>query len=217
MPDLDQALCQGGVGTLTGRPGPRNPVCVVCPEWMTCPSEDGEQVPQRRDACHNFTANIHNYSNNTVLLVSPHAPVSLFLGSMRYPPSETGPSWLSDPLWHDTSIEELQERRILEPLNLRKRKLYRHTQASTGISVWKTPGKKFGNGLAVRPPHPLYPHSPSHLYLGKQLWLMTAVTNKTTVVADVALGGIFPWENQPAESLQVLNFYVRALEFNNSC
>lgn len=105
----------------------------------------------------------------------------------------------------------------LRLLNLRKRKLYRHAQASTGSSVWKTPGKKFGNGLAVRPPHPLYPHSPSHLYLGKQLWMMTAVTNKTAVIADVALGGTFPSENQPAESLQVLNLCVRALQFNNSC
>lgn len=90
MPDLDLALCQGGCGYSHW------PACATITQ-MTCPSEDGGMVPQRRNACHNSTAGIHNCSNKIVLLASPHAPVSLFLGSMHYPPPEAWPSWLSDP------------------------------------------------------------------------------------------------------------------------
>lgn len=50
--------------------------------------ERKQVVPQKRNACQNFTTNIHYY-NILLLLMSLRDLVSMFLGSMHYPSIES--------------------------------------------------------------------------------------------------------------------------------
>lgn len=99
------------------------------------------------------------------------------------------------PYWDDISMDNLQKHRNVELFESEKESILGTHKFPLYYLSEKHQEREFGNDLTVRHPYPLYPHFPSCLHLGKQLWVMNAVTNKTTLIADVALGVIFPREN----------------------
>lgn len=124
------------------------------------------------------------------------------------PSLEAWPLWLSDPTENYRSIE------ILSLLKLRKGKFFRYTPASIGLSNSLENTREESVVMTwLWDLHTYFSPVPSCLHLGKQLWVMNAVPNKTTVIADVALGVIFPWENsQGPDRINQLSLF-RCLTF----
>lgn len=158
-----------------------------------------------------------------------HAPLPLLLGSLLYPPSKAWPSWLSTPTELTNQWRNYKSIAVLTLLNLRKKKesfLCEHTSFHWISWLSEKHQEKILSWPGCETSTPtLFPHSPSRLHLSRQNpgvggescfqqykgW--ADVEFEVTVPRDPLRTGY----NQPSESLQVLNFCVRAPEFNNSC
>ena len=118
MTALHEALCEGNLGPLASLG--HIPLCVWYDqsEWQASQKIERKQVvPQRRNACQNFTTNIHYY-NMLWLLMSLRDLVSMFLGSMHYPSIKSMALVAFRPYCGEKWIDRLQDHRHLEPFEL---------------------------------------------------------------------------------------------------